>query len=521
MKEIKIYDTTLRDGMQGERIAFSLEDKIKIAKKLDEVGVHYIEGGWPGSNPKDVEFFKEIKSVRLKNAKIVAFGSTRKVKNLAKDDENLKELIKSGTSIVTIFGKSWDLHVYEVLKTTLNENLNLIKDSIRFIKDHGIKVFYDAEHFFDGFRANKEYAIKTLKVAEEAGADYIVLCDTNGGTLPFEMKNIIEEVKKYINLPLGIHTHNDSDVAVANTLIAVQCGVSMVQGTINGYGERCGNANLCSIIPNLQLKMGYSCLPQDKLKEMTSLSIYVTEIANLKPQDNMPFVGYSAFAHKGGVHVDAIKKNSKTYEHISPAEVGNKRRILISELSGISNVLQKAMEFDIELKKENPATKEVLKKIKELEYQGYSFENAEASFELLMKKTMKTYKPFFDLEGFRVIVENRDGKLVSEATIKIKVKGVFEHTAAEGNGPVDALNNALRKALEEFYPVVKQVHLRDFKVRILDPESATRAKTRVIIESTDGKEVWNTVGVSENIIEASWYALVDSLEYKLLKESNK
>jgi 2-isopropylmalate synthase len=521
MKEIKIYDTTLRDGMQGERIAFSLEDKIKIAKKLDEVGVHYIEGGWPGSNPKDVEFFKEIKSVRLKNAKIVAFGSTRKVKNLAKDDENLKELIKSGTSIVTIFGKSWDLHVYEVLKTTLNENLNLIKDSIRFIKDHGIKVFYDAEHFFDGFRANKEYAIKTLKVAEEAGADYIVLCDTNGGTLPFEMKNIIEEVKKYINLPLGIHTHNDSDVAVANTLIAVQCGVSMVQGTINGYGERCGNANLCSIIPNLQLKMGYSCLPQDKLKEMTSLSIYVTEIANLKPQDNMPFVGYSAFAHKGGVHVDAIKKNSKTYEHISPAEVGNKRRILISELSGISNILQKAMEFDIELKKENPATKEVLKKIKELEYQGYSFENAEASFELLMKKTMKTYKPFFDLEGFRVIVENRDGKLVSEATIKIKVKGVFEHTAAEGNGPVDALNNALRKALEEFYPVVKQVHLRDFKVRILDPESATRAKTRVIIESTDGKEVWNTVGVSENIIEASWYALVDSLEYKLLKESNK
>jgi len=521
MKEIKIYDTTLRDGMQGERIAFSLEDKIKIAKKLDEVGIHYIEGGWPGSNPKDVEFFKEIKSVRLKNAKIVAFGSTRKVKNLAKDDENLKELIKSGTSIVTIFGKSWDLHVYEVLKTTLNENLNLIKDSIRFIKDHGIKVFYDAEHFFDGFRANKEYAIKTLKVAEEAGADYIVLCDTNGGTLPFEMKNIIEEVKKYINLPLGIHTHNDSDVAVANTLIAVQCGVSMVQGTINGYGERCGNANLCSIIPNLQLKMGYSCLPQDKLKEMTSLSIYVTEIANLKPQDNMPFVGYSAFAHKGGVHVDAIKKNSKTYEHISPAEVGNKRRILISELSGISNVLQKAMEFDIELKKENPATKEVLKKIKELEYQGYSFENAEASFELLMKKTMKTYKPFFDLEGFRVIVENRDGKLVSEATIKIKVKGVFEHTAAEGNGPVDALNNALRKALEEFYPVVKQVHLRDFKVRILDPESATRAKTRVIIESTDGKEVWNTVGVSENIIEASWYALVDSLEYKLLKESNK
>jgi len=521
MKEIKIYDTTLRDGMQGERIAFSLEDKIKIAKKLDEVGIHYIEGGWPGSNPKDVEFFKEIKSVRLKNAKIVAFGSTRKVKNLAKDDENLKELIKSGTSIVTIFGKSWDLHVYEVLKTTLNENLNLIKDSIRFIKDHGIKVFYDAEHFFDGFRANKEYAIKTLKVAEEAGADYIVLCDTNGGTLPFEMKNIIEEVKKYINLPLGIHTHNDSDVAVANTLIAVQCGVSMVQGTINGYGERCGNANLCSIIPNLQLKMGYSCLPQDKLKEMTSLSIYVTEIANLKPQDNMPFVGYSAFAHKGGVHVDAIKKNSKTYEHISPAEVGNKRRILISELSGISNILQKAMEFDIELKKENPATKEVLKKIKELEYQGYSFENAEASFELLMKKTMKTYKPFFDLEGFRVIVENRDGKLVSEATIKIKVKGVFEHTAAEGNGPVDALNNALRKALEEFYPVVKQVHLRDFKVRILDPESATRAKTRVIIESTDGKEVWNTVGVSENIIEASWYALVDSLEYKLLKESNK
>ncbi|MFH1824274.1 MAG: citramalate synthase [Candidatus Firestonebacteria bacterium] len=518
MKEIKLYDTTLRDGMQGEGIVFSLEDKIKIVKKIDEIGIHYIEGGWPGSNPKDVEFFKEIRSVKLKNAKIVAFGSTRKVKNLSKDDENLKALVKSGTSIVTIFGKTWDLHVHETLRTTLNENLNLIKDSIKFIKDNNIKVFYDAEHFFDGFRANKEYAIKTLKAAEESGVDYIILCDTNGGTLPFEIRDIIEEVKKYVNLPLGMHAHNDSDVAVANTLIAVQCGVSMVQGTINGYGERCGNANLCSVIPDLQVKMGYMCLPSNKLKELTSLSVYISEVANLKPQNNIPFVGYSAFAHKGGIHVDAVKKNPKSYEHINPGEVGNKRRILISELSGISNITHKAMEFNIELKKESTETSEVLKKIKELENQGYSFENAEASFELLMKKTMKTYKPFFDLEGFRVIVENRNGKLVSEATIKIKVKGVFEHTASEGNGPIDALNNALRKALEEFYPSVKSVHLRDFKVRILDPDAATRAMTRVIIESTDGKDVWNTIGVSENIIEASWYALVDSLEYKLIKD---
>ncbi len=521
MKKIIIYDTTLRDGAQGEGVTFSVAEKLKIAKKLDEAGIEYIEGGWPGANPKDAEFFQGLKGLKLKNAKSVAFGSTRRAKNAAKDDENLKAIVRTGAYGAAIFGKTWDLHVTDALRITLPENLILIFDSVKYLKAHKLKVFYDAEHFFDGYKANKNYALKTLQAAEDAGADYLVLCDTNGGCISSEIIEIFEDVKKHVKTPLGIHAHNDSDMANANTVVAVQAGAGMVQGTVNGFGERCGNANLCTVIPNLQVKLGYNCLPPAKIKELTSLSIFVAEVANVKLPDNMPFVGFSAFAHKGGIHVDAVKKNPKTYEHMVPELVGNKRRVLISDQSGVSNVLYKAMELNIDLGKDNPATRELLRKLKELENQGYNFEDAEASFELLMKKTLKTHRTFFKLEGFRVIVENKADKLISEATIKLTVKGVPEHTAAEGNGPVDALNNALRKALYGFYPTLKQVHLRDYKVRIINPQAATEAICRVTIESTDGKNIWSTVGVSSNLIEASWYALVDSIEYKLLKDGVK
>ena len=521
MKKIILYDTTLRDGAQGEGVTFSVDEKLKIAKKLDEVGIEYIEGGWPGANPKDAEFFQKLKELKLKNSKSVAFGSTRRAKNAAKDDENLKAIVKTGAYGAAIFGKTWDLHVVDALRIPLEENLKLIFDSVQYLKANKLKVFYDAEHFFDGYKANMEYALKTLRAAEDAGADYLVLCDTNGGCVTSEIIEIIEDVKRHVKIPLGIHTHNDSDMANANTVVAVQAGAVMVQGTVNGFGERCGNANLCTVIPNLQVKLGYDCLPPAKIKELTSLSIFVAEVANVKLPDNMPFVGFSAFAHKGGIHVDAVKKNPRTYEHMQPDIVGNKRRVLISDQSGISNVLYKAVELNVELGKDNPATKELLKNLKELENRGYNFEDAEASFELLMKKTLKTHRTFFALEGFRVIVENKADKLVSEATIKLTVKGVSEHTASEGNGPVDALNNALRKGLDKFYPTLKQVHLRDFKVRIINPQAATEAICRVTIESTDGKNIWSTVGVSTNLIEASWYALVDSIEYKLLKDGVK
>ncbi|MCX5777355.1 MAG: citramalate synthase [Candidatus Firestonebacteria bacterium] len=521
MKKVILYDTTLRDGAQGEGVSFSVEEKLKVAKKLDEIGIEYIEGGWPGANPKDAEFFQKLKELKLKHSKGVAFGSTRRAKNAAKEDENLKAIVRSGAPAAAIFGKSWDLHVTEALRISLEENLKLIGDSVDYLKSHKLEVFYDAEHFFDGYKANKEYAIKTLLAAEKAGADYMVLCDTNGGCLTSEIKSILEEVKKHIKIPLGIHAHNDSDMATANTIAAVEGGAVVVEGTINGFGERCGNANLCLVIPNLQLKLGIPCLVPAKLKELTVLSIFVAEIANITLPDNMPFVGYSAFAHKGGIHVDAVKKNPKTYEHTEPELVGNKRRVLISDQSGISNVLYKAMELNLDLGKDNPASKELLKKLKELENQGYNYEDAEASFELLMKKATKTHRTFFNLEEFRVLVESKKGKIVSEAIIKVRVKGVEEHTVAEGNGPVDALNNAIRKALERFYPSLTQVHLRDFKVRIVNPKAATQAICRVIIESSDGKAIWSTVGVSANLIEASWYALVDSIEYKLLKDGVK
>lgn len=520
MKEIKIYDTTLRDGSQGEGISFSVMDKVKIAKRLDKFGVHYIEGGWPGSNPKDMEFFKQSKKLRFKNSQLVAFGSTRRPKSSPSNDENLKAIIKSGARLTAIFGKAWDMHVTDVLKVSLQENLRMIKDTVGFLKSKDIYVFYDAEHFFDGYAQNKDYALETLRSAVSAGCDAIVLCDTNGGMLTHELGAVVRAISSECStVTLGIHTHNDGGLAVANTLTAVEAGASVVQGTINGYGERCGNADLCAIIPNLQLKMGYKCVPEPKLKELTDVSRYVSEISNMRPQDNQPFTGRSAFAHKGGIHINAVMKNPVTYEHIMPEKVGNHRRILVSELSGKTSIILKAKEMEFDLTKDDPKTKKILKLIQAMENQGYHFEAADGSFELLVKKELKRYKPFFTLEGFRVSIEKReDNTLISEAIIKLNVNKKDEHTAAIGDGPVNALDNALRKALAKFYPTLSKMHLADFKVRVLDEKVGTAAKVRVLIQSEDENSSWGTVGVSENIIEASWQALVDSVEYKLLKD---
>ncbi|MBI4650116.1 citramalate synthase [Candidatus Desantisbacteria bacterium] len=524
MTEITIYDTTLRDGAQGEGISFSLEDKLRIADKLDELGIGFIEGGWPGSNPKDEDFFKEIRKKRFTNIKIAAFGSTCKPGNKVEDDANIKGLIKSKTEIVTIFGKTWDFHVKDALKTTLEENLRIIRESIAYLKKNRIKVFFDAEHFFDGYKSNPEYAISVLNSAKESGARVLCLCDTNGGTLPLELKDIIASVKsKFPDITLGIHAHNDSDNAVANSIIAVQMGCTHVQGTINGYGERCGNANLCSIIPNLELKLGYKCISSKNLKKLTIISREISEIANLVPRDDIPYVGLSAFAHKAGIHVNAIRKNSKLYEHISPELVGNIQRILVSELAGKSNIFLKARELGFDFSENSENIKKILLKIKDFEHErGMQFEGADASFKLFLMEAEGKYKPFFDLKGFRVIVEKReDNSLISEATIKVIVGGVGVHTASDGNGPVNAMDMALRKALLTFYPELNDMHLSDFRVRVLDQKSGTGAKTRVLIESCDKEESWWTVGVSENIIEASWEALVDSIEYKLFKEKKK
>ena len=518
MPKVEIYDTTLRDGAQMEFVSFSVKDKIRIAEKLDGL-VHYIEGGWPGSNPRDIELFKKAKKLKLKHAKLVAFGSTRKAKEKAKNDRNLKALLDSGTKTICIFGKSWDLHVKEALKVTKEENLKMIGDSVKYLKSKDREVIYDAEHFFDAYESNPSYTMETLKVAQDAGAACIVLCDTNGGTLPGGVHVIVEKVKKEMKMPIGIHAHNDSDVAVANSTIAVRRGATHVQGTINGMGERCGNANLCSVIPNLKLKMGIDCVTDLQLKRLTEISRFVNEIANVTPQHNRPYVGRSAFAHKGGIHVDAVLKKPKTYEHTDPEIVGNVRRILVSELAGKSTVLQKAKEYGLDLKKNTPETKKILEMLKNMESEGYQFEGAEASFELLVKKALDIHESFFSLEGFRVTVDARDDELIAEATVKVKVGEIYEHTAAEGEGPVNALDNALRKALEKFYPVLRDVHLTDYKVRVLDEKSGTGAKVRVLIQSSDNKTSWGTVGVSENIIEASLIALAASIEYKLLKES--
>ncbi len=521
MPRVEIYDTTLRDGTQGEGISLSAKDKVKIALRLDELGFHYIEGGWPGSNPKDLRFFELIREHQLKNARICAFGSTRKSGVAADQDENLLQIVRSKVPVATIFGKTWDFHVLHALQTTLEDNINMIEDSVDYLKKQGMEVFYDAEHFFDGFVANREYALATLQAAQRGGAARIILCDTNGGHLPNEIFEMVSAVTQVIDVPLGVHCHNDGELAVANSIAAVQAGVIQVQGTINGYGERCGNANLCSIIPNLAFKCQVPSLPEESLAELTELSRFVSELANMHPMNNQPYVGGSAFAHKAGVHVNALLKNPQTYEHIEPEKVGNRRRVLVSELSGLSNLVYKYQEFDLGLGLDKEDNRKLLDELKELENQGYQFEGAEGSFELRVRKAFYGYQETFALESLKVLIEVRDGTVYSEAIIKINVNGEVVHTAAEGNGPVNALDNALRKALEGFYPEISGFQLNDYKVRVLDEKDGTGAVVRVLVESGDGHCSWGTVGVSPNIIEASCEALVDSIAYGLLRLENK
>lgn len=516
MKKIRVYDTTLRDGVQGEGVSFSSIGKIRLAKRLDEFGVDYIEGGYAASNPKDMEFFREIKKETLRHAKIAAFGSTRRAHNTVEEDPGMQALLEADTEVTTIFGKSWDLHVHEVLCVTPEENLTMIRESVAYLKSKGREVIYDAEHFYDGYRTNPDYALATLLAAEESGADLVVLCDTNGGCLPSEIFTITDAISSRLHVPIGIHTHNDSGMAEANTLAAVRAGASQVQGTINGFGERTGNANLCTILPCLMLKM--DCETSVKLEELRPVSLYAYDLSNVRPNKKDPFVGESAFAHKAGMHVNGVQKNPASFEHTDPANVGNKRRVLVSELSGASNIFLKAVELGMTFRKNDPELKNILHEMERLEKDGYEYEAAEASFKLMIQKVLKQHKPFFNLEGFRVIVEKRNMNepSISEATVKLSVDGQEELTAGEGHGPVDALNQAMRRALNRFYPGIADVYLTDYRVRILDPEEATAAKTRVLIESSDGVNSWGTVGVSENLIEASWEALVDSVEYKLL-----
>ncbi len=518
-KKILYYDTTLRDGAQAEGVSFTLEDKLRITEELDRLGISYVEGGWPGSNEKDIEYFHNVKNLKLKNIKISAFGSTRYHKNKAEEDPNLLALIESKTPVVCIFGKTWDFHVKEALKITLDKNLEMIYDSVKFLKSKKREVIYDAEHFFDGYINNPEYSIKTIKAAAEAGADNITFCDTNGGTLTFNLVDIIGKVKKELgDISLGIHAHNDNGLGVANSIYAVKMGITQVQGTINGFGERCGNADLCSIIPNIELKMKIKNLKKEQLEMLTGVSRYVTELSNLPHNEKLPYVGNSAFAHKGGIHVSAILRNPATYEHIKPELVGNKQRVIVSELSGKSNIVYKAKELGVKIDDVDKISRDIVKEIKRLENEGFQFEGAEGSFELLIKKASGKYKPLFKLISFRLIVEKeKDSNIISEAAVKIEVRGKIYHTVAEGNGPVNALDRALRKALEFVYPEIKKLALYDYKVRVLGGKEGTAAKVRVLIESKADHSSWGTVGVSENIIEASWNALVDSIEYFILK----
>jgi 2-isopropylmalate synthase len=519
---ITIYDTTLRDGTQGEGVSFSMEDKVRLATRMDALGIHYIEGGWPGSNPKDLRFFRRMQDVALKHAKLAAFSMTRRAGASAEGDANMQAILDAGAPVATIVGKSWDFHVTTALGTTLVENLAMIRDTIAYLRTKVEQVIFDAEHFFDGFRRNPEYALETLKAAETSGAHWLVLCDTNGGTLPADLVDIVREVKRQVRTRLGIHVHNDAECAVANSLAAVREGCDQVQGTLNGYGERCGNANLVSVIPALVLKMGLECIPSESLRELRQASRFASELANRKPWDAQPYVGDSAFAHKGGMHVSAVARHPETYEHVDPQAVGNHRRVLVSELAGRSNILFKAREFGIDLDHDTPDSRRILDELKALEDQGFQFEGAEASFELLMERALGRFRPHFDLEAYRVIVEEASpGHPVAEATVRVRVKGIEEHTAASGNGPVNALDAALRKALEEFYPNLREMALLDYKVRILDESAGTAAKTRVLISSGDGDDTWGTVGVAENIIEASWQALVDSIEYKLRRDERR
>ncbi|GBD25154.1 (R)-citramalate synthase [bacterium HR30] len=519
---VELYDTTLRDGCQAEDISFTVEDKLRIAERLDDFGIKYIEGGWPGSNPRDEAFFREVKRLRLKQASIAAFGSTCRAGFRPHQDPIFRKLLQAETPVVTIFGKTWDLHVRDDLRIPLPANLDLIYESIAYLKRHVDTVIFDAEHFFDGYKANPEFALECCRVAAEAGADWICLCETNGGRMPDEVAAGVDAVRAAIPTPLGIHCHNDSELAVANSLIAVRHGVRQVQGTINGIGERCGNANLCSVVANLQLKMGYRVVSPAQLRQLRDLSHFVWELANLEPNKRQPYVGLSAFAHKGGVHVAAVQKNSRTYEHIDPTLVGNRQRVLVSDLSGKGNILYKAREFGLDLESLKPSVRRLLQEVKELESRGFQFEGAEASFELLLQKGLNGKRTrHFRLIGFRVIDEKRteDEPPLSEATIMIEgPDGEVEHTAAQGNGPVNALDNALRKALRKFYPEIDEVQLLDYKVRVLGGGEGTKATVRVLIESGDGKDRWGTVGVSHNVIEASWQALVDSIDYKLYKD---
>jgi 2-isopropylmalate synthase (EC 2.3.3.13) len=523
-EKVYVYDTTLRDGSQAEGVNFSIEDKLRIIKKLDEFGIDYIECGWPGSNPKDTLLFEKLKNIKLNHSKIVAFGATRRPGKKPEEDPQLENLIKAHTQVITIFGKSWNLHVVEALRTTLEENLDMVAESIAYLKRCVPEVIFDAEHFFDGYKRNPEYALKVIQYALEGGADWLILCDTNGGCLPHEVYEITKKVvESFPEAKIGIHAHNDADTAVANSLMAVLAGARQVHGTINGIGERTGNANLCSIIPNLQLKLGFSVVSEENLKKLTELSHFVAEISNMPVPRNMPYVGESAFAHKAGVHASAVMKRSETYEHIDPSLVGNRRKITVSDLSGKSNIVYKLREMGIEVDERSPEVLKLVEKIKELEKEGYHFEAAEASFELLCKRHFGLVRNYFDLDAYRVLIAKRstDELPVSEATVRLFVGGVKEHTASLGNGPVSALDRALRKALEEFYPNLKEVQLIDYKVRIVNESEGTSAKVRVLIESTDGKRKWGTVGVSENIIEASWIALTDSIVYKLMKDEEE
>ena len=527
-RHIEIYDTTLRDGTQAENFNLSVDDKVRITQALDKLGIDFIEGGWPGSNPVSVEYFQKIHGLHLRHAKVAAFGSTRHFKNKASKDANLLALLDARTPAVTIFGKSWDVHVRDALHIELEDNLLIIEDSLAFLRPQVEHLLYDAEHFFDGFKDNPEYALATLGKAVAGGAETLILCDTNGGTLPHELQPIIERVRQYLaglekKVKLGIHAHNDSETAVANSLLAISYGIDQVQGTINGYGERCGNANLTSIIPALVFKMGLACEVRKHIDRLYSASRLVNELANLPHYRYQPYVGESAFAHKGGVHVSAVKRNPLTYEHIEPEKVGNFRRILISDQSGRANVLHKAKQWGLKLSASDPLLSSIINELKELENQGYQYEGAEASFELLMRRAMGLQRNYFKFESFRVMNHKyrMDKPPLTEATIRLFVGGSEVHTAASGDGPVNALDNAIRKALARFYPCLEEMELADYKVRVLSGEHGTEAKVRVLIESKDRKCSWGTVGVSVNIIEASWQAMVDSINYKLMKADKK
>ncbi len=525
MTPVYLYDTTLRDGTQGENVNFTAEEKIKVAKRLDDIGIHYIEGGWPGSNPRDMRFFDLVRTTEFKQARVTAFSSTRRPGIHPGEDTNIQALLATGAKTVTVFGKTWDLHVETVMENTLEENMGMIRDSVAYLKDHGLEVIYDAEHFFDGYRDNPDYSIKTLEAAMSAGADFIVLCDTNGGSLHFDVEAITRKVTKLLfktygkHPQIGIHAHNDCNLAVANSISAIKAGATMVHGTINGYGERCGNADLTSIIPILATKMKVPCITTEQLKQLKKLSRFVSETANMTPLNSRPFVGRSAFAHKGGIHVSAVIKQPRAYEHIDPSLVGNDRRVLVSDLAGKSNIEYKAKELGISLEGNSVNSKQIVSEIKKLEQDGYQFDVADGSFKILLEKFTDQFKPLFKLENYRISMEkDHDGHAWAHAIVKVSVGERKEITAAEGDGPVNALDNALRKVLNKFYADLDSMRLVDFKVRVIDGRDATAAKVRVIIESRDKEHIWNTIGVSTDVIEASWQALADSFQYKLAKD---